>query len=122
MTKAEFVKQGNEICKAGVAKKDAELEAGLRKQAREGGELDQKGKEQFVVEVAVPPIRSMIEELDELDLPAEGTAQAEALIAEMDRILEEVEEDPNKVLGTTDPFTKANAQAAKFGLKECARL
>ena len=84
--------------------------------------MDQAAQEKFVTEVAVPPVRAMVEELDELGLPSQGAKSAEAIIEEMERALKTLEEDPALALGTEDPFTAANAKATKYGLKECAQL
>jgi hypothetical protein len=120
-TKSEFVAEANSICQQGVEKKNAALELHTKKEAKENpsGELDQSAKETIIVDVAVPPIREMVNELNDLTLPEEGAAPAEEIIEGMDKTLKEIEADANVALGERSPFEDVDKKAKKYGLAKC---
>lgn len=116
LTKAEYIKQADAICKAQNKKKDAEL----RKAYQELEKNPQSGKaaEEGIIEVALPPIAQMTEEVADLGIPSEQGGEAKKFIEEMEAAVSEVEGDPKKAL-EGEPFGGAKKRATRFGFKQC---
>ena len=114
LTKAEFIKAADAICEKADEAQEAELAAYVKKNPK--AEANKAEQTKLVAIAGLPPVRTEIEELAELGVPEE----AEALLGEMEKALEESESDPSSVLDSTDnPFTAVEKEAAKFGFKAC---
>jgi hypothetical protein len=116
LTKAEFVEQGNEICRVQVKEKNDFLEAAFK----DPKQMKPSNRDKLLEETLVP-LRKMVTELEALESPEEAAKAAEAVVSELDEVLKEVEKDPSIALGK-DPFSKARGEATKYGLSECAQL
>jgi hypothetical protein len=122
LTKAEFVKQGNALC----AKGNKEIGEGFEKFAKEHGFSKEKEPSQAelveaVETVLIPKISKEIESIRALGTPAEGGAEAEAVLDAAEEALEKGEEDPSVMASeeSAGPFAKANKLAREFGLTKC---
>jgi hypothetical protein len=123
LTKAEFIKQGDAICKKG----NKEIEEGFESFAKQN-DIPQnqepskaEGKE-LVETVLVPSVSSQSEELRALAAPSGDEAEITAMLDSLDEGLEEAEEDPEALFGAkSDPFGPANQKAAQYGLKVCGQ-
>lgn len=122
LTKAEFVKKGNALC----AKGNEEIEEGFEKFGKEHGFSKEKEPsnaelEEAVESVLIPKISKEIEGIRALGTPAEGGAEAEAVLDAAEEALEKGEEDPSVMLKeeSAGPFAKANKLAREFGLTKC---
>jgi hypothetical protein len=118
LTKAEFIKQGDAICKKGNAASEAEVE----KFAKENGfELEKPSKsqaEEVVTEVLVPNLQRQAEELDALGAPKGDEAKVDALIASLEEATAEFEKEPASFFKETalaKPIRLENA----YGFKVC---
>jgi hypothetical protein len=75
----------------------------------------------LVLPAAVPPIEKEIAELHELGLPRGHEEETEAFIAEMEKALEALKEDPSGALSQkNNPFKKANGLGEALGLGDCS--
>jgi hypothetical protein len=118
VTRAEFIKAADSICKRADEAQSAELSAYLA--AYPNAESSQVGTVKLVAAAGLPPIRSEIEELAELGLPQGEEARVEEIIKGLEKALEESEAAPAKVLDEENsPFAPVESKAAKYGLKEC---
>jgi hypothetical protein len=122
LTKAEFVKKGNAIC----AKGNEEIEEGFEKFGKEHDFSEKKEPskpelEEAVETVLIPRIRKQVEDIRALGTPAEGGAEAEAILDAAEEALEKGEEDPTLFLKEENggPFAKANKLSREFGLTKC---
>lgn len=111
LRKAEFLQQGNEICKVA----NAEREEGSKESVN--GSSEAGDMEGFVTEVALPPIQKMTSELGDLGAPKGDEKQVEAIVQGFESSAEQLEGDPVGV--TSDSFSAASKQAAAYGLTEC---
>ena len=119
LSKAEFVKQADEICARKEAEKNKDLEAAFQKAGKEG-KSGKKVEEELVTGTALPPISEMTEELKDLGAPSGEEDQVDAMIKALEEEIEKIEGDPASVLaGTSGGFDKANQLAQKMGLKAC---
>ena len=89
LTKAEFVKQANAICKAG----NDEIEAAIEEDGEPKNEAE---GEEFIEETVLPAVANQVEEISELGYPeGKDGEEAEAIVASAEENVEEAEEgDP----------------------------
>lgn len=116
LTKAQYVKQGNAICKKGEEQRTALLQSATENVNREFTKAE---KEKVVMTVFVPPYRQTINKLKELPLPEGDEEKAEAIIEAMEESAKKVEADPLKGLESLAQFEKANKLASDYGLTNC---
>lgn len=117
LTKAQYVKQADAICQRQNAKKDAALNKAyeeLQKEKTGAG----RAAEEKIIEIALPPIAAMTEEVADLGTPTEQAEDAEKFVAEMEAAISEVEDDPALALDE-EPFEGAKARATRLGFKQC---
>lgn len=116
LSKAEFIEQGNAICKEGVDERKAvraEEEEKLR-----GKKVTQQKLEESVANIFEPYVR-MTEELAELSLPERNAQQAEAVVGAMEKAVSEIKANPTALLRSERPVRKANELATSYGLVYC---
>ncbi|HEY6730437.1 MAG TPA: hypothetical protein VI039_05370 [Solirubrobacterales bacterium] len=117
LTRAEFQKQANEICKTGHQEAEASFEEAS--QGSKPGDFDDAAKEDLVTEAFVDPYSEMVEGLQDLSPPAGDEQEVEAIIAAMEKGLERLEDDPLSGLTSVSMFKEANKLNAKYGLESC---
>lgn len=121
LTKAEFVKQGDAICKEG----NEEIEAGFEEFAEENDIPQNKepSKEQgveIVETVILPNIQQQGEEIRELGAPEGDEEQVDELLDSLEDAVAQGEDNPEFLFeDDTDPFGEVNQLAADFGFKVC---
>jgi hypothetical protein len=117
LSKAEFVKQGNEVCTQGKeAAEDKLADAAAEFGGEEPSEEEQA---QVVSDVVVPSFEEISDGLAELTPPAGEEAALAELIAAFDDGTASVLDDPIAALDG-DPFAEANEKAEALGLDVCA--
>jgi hypothetical protein len=104
ISEADFVAQGNAICKAG----NSELGAGPQ-----DGDL-----EAFVTDTLVPNIQGQIDALTALGAPEGQEEEVSQFLEDAQTQLDALESDPASISEST--FDEANQQATALGLDECA--
>jgi hypothetical protein len=117
LTKAQYVKQADAICKRQNEKKDAALNKAYEELQKEKTGAGRAGEEK-IIEIALPPIAEMTEEVAELGVPTEQSEEAEKFVGEMEAAISEVQDDPSLALDE-EPFEGAKARAARLGFKQC---
>jgi hypothetical protein len=116
LTKAEFIEQGDAICKENQEEGEAELSAFLEEVGE--GEPSEEDQERVITEVVAPSLQASADGLRELT-PPEGEEEAVAEIVDgLDEAIASVEDDPIAAL-EGDPFTEVNEKAIDFGFKVC---
>jgi hypothetical protein len=121
ITKAEFVKQGNAICKEGNEKIESEFE----KFGKENNLSEKKAPTEAQIEEAaeqflIPQIRNQVEGLRALGAPSGEEEKVNALLDNAESALDEVEEDPSLLSGQkSEPFEDVNKEARAVGLTTC---
>jgi hypothetical protein len=118
LSKAQYLKQGDQICKKRLKEKDATVKAALEESdIASGGEVS-KQLEKEVADDIVASFQKITKELDELPVPAKDQAAAEDLIREIKAGLKAAEENPVAAL-QKDPFEKAAEAARAYGFTTC---
>lgn len=118
LSKQEFIKQGNAVCKAGESER-TELFAEAQKEIKPGDTFDQKDKAELVRTVLVEPYEKMIKGVEELGAPEGDEQQVEALLQAMEKATQKAEADPARTIKTIIPFAEANKAADEYGLTDC---
>jgi hypothetical protein len=122
LTKAEFVKQGNAICKEGNAQFDSEFEQlAEEKDLKEDQPPPQAVLDEAAETILVPGISKQIEELRALGTPEGDEGEVEDLLTNAEEALEEAEEDPSVLTEDEDagPFVQVNQEVREYGLTVC---
>jgi len=118
LTKTEFIKQGDAICKKGNDQSEKEAE----EFAEENGfTLEKASKDQLeeaVAEVLVPNVNQQAQELDELGAPEGDEEQVEEIIVSLEGAAGEIEDEPSAVF--EGKVLKEPTELAKdYGFKVC---
>lgn len=111
LTEGEFVERGNAICAAG----DQEVaEAGQKL----GQRPSQAEVDAFVTTTLVPLIQGQLDSLSALAAPEEIAADVDAVIADAQEVLDQLEADPSLI---DDPqlFDDVDVQLTALGLTDC---
>lgn len=119
LSKAEFIKQGDEICKTG----DAAIEGEANEFAKENNIDTEKPteaqQEEVIEQVVGPAIERQSEEIADLG-PPEGEEEAvEDIVEAVGHGADEIEEDPKAVLEGGNPLAEATKLAKAYGFKVC---
>jgi hypothetical protein len=121
LTKAEFVKRGNEICGSARRRKASAI-FNYRERHQEDVPA-QALDERLVTVVALAPIRRMDEDLLRLAPPSGDADRVAAIVDAFEAAAVDQEQNPAGVLeGVRDPFYRANRMASKYGLNVCAEV
>jgi hypothetical protein len=108
LTKAEFIEQGNEICRQG----NAELQKAFQEQ--QGGDSGAELRA-LVEDTLIPSVQGQIDKIRALGPPDDQVTQ---VLDQAEGVLDELEADPAKLQG--DPFGEVNKGLTEAGLTECA--
>jgi hypothetical protein len=123
LTKAQFIKQADAICKAGSKEIEDETEA----YAKENGidvskEPTDKQKEELVVEVIVPNIAGQADKIGALGAPSGEEDQVDEILTGIETAAAETSDDPSIVIsGKEGAFADVNKLAQDFGLEVCGQ-
>jgi hypothetical protein len=117
LTKAEYVKQADEIC-AATEKQQRKLLTQFQKENKGAGS-GPRVMEEMIKTAALPPLEDQAKELAELPPPDKEAAKAEAYVAASEKALEDVSKDPATLLASPGAYTKAEELALEFGFKTC---
>lgn len=121
MTKAEFVQQGNAICRKRNAERGQAIAVASGQRKSEGA--PSQAELEMLVTAALPPVREMIGELADLEAPKGDEDKVGAIVEKFERAADKVEADPTTVLDTSqDSFVEAGKLAAAYGLTDCSGL
>lgn len=121
LTKAEFVKQADAICRKGETKKAEGFEKFvLKAKAGPGNPLTIAQQGELATDVMLPPIREMVEGIDDLKGPEGEEEEADAIVDEVESVVGDLEDNPLPLATAKgDPFDKAAKLSEDFGFKQC---
>ncbi len=121
LSKAEFIKQGDEICKSSSKQIETEAEEFAKENNVDTSKPTKKQQEEVIEEVVAPGLRSEAEELEALGTPKEDGEKAEAVLTALDSGVSEIEDEAAVVLSSKSPLEKASKLAGEFGFKNCGQ-
>jgi len=123
LSQQEVVTQGNQICSDAAQRieQDAKSRFGSSQDVGSAQQL-----EQFASKIVVPEYDKAVDKLEDLKAPEEEKRVFDDFLSETRKALDDdVKQDPVGSLSQVsaqDPFAKANRQAQRIGLSECATL
>lgn len=118
LTRAQFLKQGNAICKKSEEEKGKALRALVAK-LDPNKPITQERKEQLVLTVILPPYEQTTEDLKGLGTPEGDEEEVEAIIKAMEEAAKESRADPGVAVTSVRQFEDANKMATDYGLTSC---
>ena len=123
LSKAEFLKQADAICTRVRGRFTQEYTAFFRSAKLK---TSQAGQEEFLDEtiekVVLPNYEDrMIDEVATLGAPRAFAPEVSNFLDTLQRRLDEIQEDPQKLINTAFPFAKAAKAAEDAGLDGCAK-
>lgn len=121
LTKAEYVKQADKICRDAVAERTEAFLAKFRALRSEGKQMTPQVEAKAVEEIFVPTMSTMVDELEALEPPAAQAEELEAIVASYRDSVELAEEDPENAL-PPGLFEEPAELARDFGFQWCAEL
>ena len=122
LSKAEFIKKADAICKAGGKRTQEEFAAYIEEKKLSGKKEPTEAQYAEVSdEIQVPALKRQAEEIRALGAPAGDEDQITELVDAVDEGIENVEAaDPQKALESASPmFAEADKLAVAYGLKVC---
>jgi hypothetical protein len=118
LTKTEFIKQGDAICKQGNDESEKEAEEFAEDNDFKLEKASKEQLEEAVGEVLVPNLEQQIEELDALGAPEGDEDKVKAIIVSLEEATGEIEDDPGIVF-QGDVLKKPSKLAEEYGFKDC---
>ncbi len=119
LSKAEYIKQGDAICKKSGDKIDMEAE----EEFADLGADEEPSEEQlttFVEDIAKPNLETQLSDLRDLGVPEGDEEELDDIYEGVETALAKVENDPGIILEEgNDPFEEPNDAARAYGFKEC---
>lgn len=116
LTKAEFVKQANAICKEAEQERLNEVKRVIATVDPDGTKQE---RDKAVQDVFVDPYEGAAEEIESLGAPSGDGAKIEALTDAMKASLRKVEKNPRLVGRSNIQFAESNKLANDYGLTNC---
>lgn len=117
IAKAEFLHEGNAICRATIQT--------LTEEGRETfSEAELKGTNAagvpFVLGTYVPEFRAEVRKLRALGAPSGDEARVGAILKAIEGLIEEAQDEPRRIVHeTVNRYEKPQALAKRYGLDEC---
>jgi hypothetical protein len=116
LTKAEFIKQGDEICRVAGEKREQKI-AAWKQKYNDPVLSEPKQIENVIRTVALPPIREESEQLAALEPPSADQG-AVTLVKSFAQAVEEAEANPRTYV-EGKAFSEPKSLAKKYGFKKC---
>lgn len=116
LSKPQYVKQANAICKKGQQAREAAVNE-LAEETKPGAEVGELPKSQ-IVEAVISPLSNTVDELAALPAPKGEEKQVESIVGDYQKAVEEIEED-NEAAFNGEIFKEADEKATKYGLEDC---
>jgi hypothetical protein len=119
LTKAEYVKQGDEACADIQEKVGKEFEAFVKKANLDKVAPTQAESAKIIGRFAIPAMKEQIEALRALPAPSGDEEQVKLIIARQEESLRKMEKEP--LFRTSGaPYEELNKPASDYGLTECS--
>lgn len=120
LSKHQFLKQANAICKESAEAQAAAFRKGLAEveKSQANGNKNLEELRRMLAEPTYRAVATMIDEVSALGLPADDEEAAKKVIEEFEAGLEKAEADPATFL-TGKAFQKADDEADSYGMNDC---
>lgn len=123
LTKTEYIKQGDAICKKGSESLSKEAEEFAEENSIDTSKPTKQQQEEVIETVVGPALQTQADELSELGPPDGEEDKTTAIVDALEAGAEELEDNPGALLesGAKSPLDKANELANEFGFKRCGQ-
>lgn len=118
LSKAEFIEQGDQICKEAEEGSEAEAEEFAEENDFVLENASEEQLEEAVAEVLVPALDRQVEEIDALGAPEGDEEEVEAIVVALEDASAEVADDPSLAF-EGEPLKEATRLADDYGFKVC---
>lgn len=118
LTKAEFIKQGDQICKEAEDGSEAEAEEFAEENGFTLEDASDEQLEEAVAEVLVPALDQQVEDLRALGAPEGDEEQVDEILAAVEGASAEVADDPSRAF-EDEVLKEADELAKEYGFKVC---
>jgi len=118
LTKAEFIKQGDAICKQANEQSQSDAEDFAKENDFELEKASKEQLEEAIGEVLVPSLNQQAEEISALGAPEGDEEKVDAIVVSLEGAAEEIESDPGAVF-EGEPLDEASKLAGDYGFKVC---
>ncbi len=118
LTKAEFIEKGDAICEKANESIEDEADDFAKENDIDTSKPTQKQKEEVIVAVVAPSVRTQSEEIAELGAPSGDEDQVEEIIVSLEDATAEIEDDPSLVF-EGEPLKEAGRLAEDYGFEVC---
>lgn len=119
LTKKQFIKEGDLICKRFALIMLTELSSNKKKYGPGTSQPTAKQAEAGLLEVVLPQLQEEAEALDELPAPSGDEAEIASIIAALEKGVQRTEANPDLVSARPNPLDEASKLSKKYGFKEC---
>jgi hypothetical protein len=123
LSKPEFVKRADEMCRKSKAQALREFQAFAKKNQPSARQAPQEKEEEQLTEVVdtilVPIYEKLINRLSALGAPEGDRQEVAAFLSSVRRTLDRLEQNPATLDTLRNPFKPAGERALKYGLKGC---
>jgi len=119
LTKAQFVKKGNEICLKSEKERLAVLEETAGKLGVNPGRVPSQSTQQKVILAGIPSYEEAAQKLGEI-APDGEEEKVEAMVEAMEEAADKVRADPGTALVSGIQFENADKLLEAYGLENCA--
>lgn len=126
MTKAEFIRKADEICRKADVAQDDKGRVYLKKHARELKKLSPiAAEEELIVAVILPSIKQQMKEMEALGAPQGEGRKLKSFVTGIEAGLERAEKHPYDVeweYPTQNPFFAVDEALRKYGFAYCSNM
>jgi hypothetical protein len=119
LTKEEFTAKANEICTQGQQKIEQvqkDVQAKIQSDPTQAANAIQE-----VVGQLVPVIRDTLNQIGELNPPAELQSKLDEFTTKANDAIDQLEQDPTKVTQGDNPFAELQPLATELGIQDCGQ-
>jgi hypothetical protein len=123
ITKKQFIAQADAICQKAEKTRREDVATYAQEQGKELQQFSKPELEAMITDIALPPMSTMAEELDDLPRPTGDEEKVTAIVEGFEDAVAKAEENPLAVLSqSTGPFAGALKTAKAYGLTDCAEV
>jgi hypothetical protein len=117
LTKAEFLKKGNAICKKGTQQIN---QAANKAFPKSKGKPSEAQMTKFATDTIIPSVQTQISGVKALGAPKGDEAKVKAIVTTAQAALDKGKRDPAILVSNkSHPFAKSNKLTKAYGLKAC---
>jgi len=116
LTKAEFTKQANAICKKSADRRNKVISDFVQQADPKD---DPEKQQEELVQAALPTYETAAQQIDELAAPEGDDKKVQEIVEAMEGAVKRAEADPQTALVTNAAFKKPDQLAESYGLDDC---